>query len=240
MRSYPAFLLAVGTIGLGLVGIAFADFALQWQPVPKGLPLREPLALITGALLIVVGAIALIPHRAVWGGLALAITYGVWVLLLDVPRAVADPLTLSAWLGVAEIGSLAAAGVILLGSEWQRPALIVGAQIAFGICALVFGVCHFVYADFTANMIPAWMPGRLFWAWATGIGHCLAGLAILTGLQARLAAGLLAAMCLSFALILHVPAIVASPASHAAWVMLFVTNAIAGAAWTMRKAVRLG
>ncbi|MFC3714456.1 hypothetical protein ACFOMD_17950 [Sphingoaurantiacus capsulatus] len=238
MRNDSA-LLAVGTIGLGLVGLAFADFALQWQPVPKGVPLREPLALLSGALLIIVGALALIPHRVASGGLALAVTYGVWVVLLDLPRAAADPLNLAAWLGVAEIGSLAAAGVMILGHERQRPALVRAAQVAFGLAALVFGACHFVYADFTANMIPAWIPERLFWAWATGVAHCLAGLAILAGVQARHAASLMTAMCLSFALILHVPAIIAKPDSHAAWVMFFITVAIAGAAWTMRRAVRL-
>ena len=44
----------------------------------------------------------------------------------------------------------------------------------------------------TVPLVPKWLPpSREFWAYATGIGHIAAGVAILTGVQARLAAVLL-------------------------------------------------
>lgn len=235
MRSDPL-LYAAGTIGLGLVGLWFGDFALQWQPVPKSVPGRDGLALLSGALLVLGGAACALPRWSARGALALALFYGAWVVALHGMRIAAAPLDLVAWLGAAEIGALAAGGLMLAadGDTARRTA-----QLIFGLSALVFGVSHFVYADFTARMIPAWVPARPFWAWATGVGHCLAGLAIVSGTAARLAAAAMAAMCLSFALILHVPAVVARPGSHAAWTMLFVTVAIAGAAWSMRRATRL-
>ena len=54
---------ALGAILLGAVGIWFHDFALQWQPVPVGFPLRVQLASASGVLLIVGGAAVL--HRSV-------------------------------------------------------------------------------------------------------------------------------------------------------------------------------
>ena len=34
-----------------------------------------------------------------------------------------------------------------------------------GVGAIVFGFAHFNYTDFTASMVPAWIPAeRLFWA----------------------------------------------------------------------------
>lgn len=53
---------ALGAILLGAVGIWFRDFALQWQPVPAGFPLRVPLAYVSGTLLIV-GGIAVLDRR---------------------------------------------------------------------------------------------------------------------------------------------------------------------------------
>ncbi|MBC8027083.1 MAG: hypothetical protein H7Y89_13905, partial [Steroidobacteraceae bacterium] len=49
-------LYAFGAILLGVVGIAFHDFAMQWQPVPAGFPIRTPLAYVSGFILIAGGA----------------------------------------------------------------------------------------------------------------------------------------------------------------------------------------
>ncbi|WP_457311411.1 DoxX family membrane protein [Sphingomonas sp. UYAg733] len=65
----------------------------------------------------------------------------------------------------------------------------------FGVCPLIFGLSHFTYADFTAAMVPGWLPGPLVRAYATGIGHVAAGVGILSGIRSRLAATVLAAMC---------------------------------------------
>ena len=46
---------------------------------------------------------------------------------------------------------------------------------------VVFGLSHFAYADFTASMIPAWMPARLILAYVTGAAHLAAGAALLLG-----------------------------------------------------------
>jgi uncharacterized membrane protein YphA (DoxX/SURF4 family) len=82
------------------------------------------------------------------------------------------------------------------------------------------------------------MPARLFWAYATGAGHAAAGLAILSGIQRRLAATLLAAMCGCFVLLLHAPRVAAAPTSRFEWTMLFVALSITGAAWLIRRAAR--
>jgi hypothetical protein len=40
---------------------------------------------------------------------------------------------------------------------------------------VVFGLSHFAFAAFTADMIPQWLPERLWLAYLTGAGHVAAG-----------------------------------------------------------------
>jgi uncharacterized membrane protein len=86
------------------------------------------------------------------------------------------------------------------------------ARISFGASCVVFGLAHFAYADFTAGMIPRWLPARLGLAYFTGACHVAAGLGMVSGVFARLAATLEALMLGSFVLLVHIPSIVLAPA----------------------------
>src|SRR5258708_19793693 len=88
-------------------------------------------------------------------------------------------------------------------------------RLAFGVCALIFGGAHFVYMNLTAPLVPKWLPpAPEFWAYATGVGHIAAGVAILTGVQARLAAILLPAMFASFPPPVPLPLLPPHPSHH--------------------------
>ena len=76
-------------------------------------------------------------------------------------------------------------------------------------------------------------PGPLFWAYATGAAHVAAGIAILTGVQARLAAGLLTVKFAAFGVLVHAPLAFADPASQLNWVMNAMNLALTGAAWVV-------
>ena len=115
------------------------------------------------------------------------------------------------------------------------------ARLALGVCAPVFGIAHFIYADFTASMVPAWIPpSQIFWAYATGWGHVLGGLSLLTGILPRLGAGLYALMLTSFALVLHAPRVLASPDVRVEWTMLAVALTLSGAAWICAGTINRG
>lgn len=230
---------AIAAIGLGAVGLVFGDFARQWQPVPADIPSRTALAYASGALL-VAGGLMILPGRLrPLGAGLLALFYALWVIALHGPRVAAAPANVSVWLGFAEIASLAAAG-LLLAIGAGAPRLRSAALVVYGLCPLVFGLSHFVYADFTADMVPEWIPARLFWAYATGAAHAAAGLAILVGFLARPAAMLLALMMGLFVLLVHVPRVVASPASHHEWTMIFIALSLTGAAWIVAASLRRG
>ena len=223
---------ALGAILLGMVTLAVHDFALQWQPVPQWVPARSALSIVSAAILIVGGLVA-IRRNAGWLRLMLPAFYGLWVLVLHLPNFVRDP-NVGSLLGVAESLSLAMAGVALLPSSARDPVRKI-ARIGYGLCAIEFGLSHLVYADFTATMVPAWLPARLFLARFTGCAHIVAGLAIASGLLGRLAATMLALMMASFVLLVHIPGVVAAPTDRLQWTMLAMALSLSGGAWLVRR-----
>ncbi len=86
----------------------------------------------------------------------------------------------------------------------------------------------------TAPLVPQWLPPtQEFWAYATGVAHIAAGVAIVTSVQARLAAILLTAMFASFTPLVHVPMLLADPSSHWIWSENALNLALIGAAWVV-------
>jgi uncharacterized membrane protein len=221
---------AAGAIGLAVITFVYRDFALQWQPVPSGIPRRETLVLVGAALLGLGGLLALLP-RAGFARLLLPAQYLVWAGL-HVPVVLAKP-GVATLLGFAEVLALATGGAALyLGRRPGNTRVLL--RVLFGLCAIVFGISHFVYADFTASMVPAWLPKPLYWAYFTGGAHIAAGLALVSGIAAPAAATLLAIMCGGFVVLLHAPRVVAAPSSRLEWTMLLIALSITGAAWLAR------
>jgi uncharacterized membrane protein YphA (DoxX/SURF4 family) len=223
---------------LGAVGILFHDFAMQWQPVPAGLPVRTPLAYVSGLILMIGGAALLSRKGERAGAWLLTVFLGLWTLTLNLPAAIAGFKHIGSWNSPAEIAFMTMGGLALVSSHAGalRTTLARVARIVAGLSACVFGFAHFNYIDFTATMVPTWIPPNgVFWAWATGAGHLAAGLALVSGIESRLAATLLAGMMASFVVLLHLPRVVAAPDQHVEWIMLGVSSMLAGAAWLVRK-----
>jgi uncharacterized membrane protein YphA (DoxX/SURF4 family) len=234
--NHHAIVYAAGALLLGAVGIWFGDFALQWQAVPKSIS-PMPWAYVSGGILAAGGALIL-ARREKWGSLVLASFFGLWVVAFHLPPTLANSIgSIGAWNAPAESAFLTAGGLALLaahlGGGRGVPARI--ARLLAGASALVFGFAHFNYIEFTAGFVPEWIPFRTFWAWATGVGHALAGLALLSGIRARLAAGCEAAMMGSFVVLLHLPRVIQSPDQHVEWVMLGMAGTMTGAALLVRK-----
>ena len=233
-----AALYALATLLLGAVGIWFHEFALQWQAVPAGIPMHTPLAYLSGALLVAGGGAILSGKYERAGALLLALFYGLWVIAFHLPNAFSGFKHIGAWNGPAEITYLTMGAVALLSAHagQLRRTLALVARVLAGVSAVVFGFAHFNYADFTATMVPAWIPpSQVFWAWATGAGHLAAGIALVTGLQARLAVTLHGVMMGSFVLFVHIPRVMANPEKHEEWIMLAVSSALTGSALLIRK-----
>jgi len=141
--------------------------------------------------------------------------------------------------GVAEQLAIAAGGSIVYATRAELEAARAArraraGQVAFAICAVLFGGAHFVYMNLTAPLVPKWLPpSQEFWGYATGVAHIAGGVAILAGVQARLAAILLTVMYASFTPLVHVPMLLADPSNHWIWNENAVNIALVGAAWVV-------
>src|SRR5262249_54730538 len=139
------------------------------------------IAYANGILLITLSFALLFPQTARTGGCALTGFLVLWVVVFGAPRVLAGEE--AAWLTPAEV--LAVAAGVWVASGDQRGKRFV--HILFGLCLLTFGAAHFLYLDFTANMIPAFIPFHLPLAAFTGAGHIAAGLSLIAGFLAWLA-----------------------------------------------------
>ena len=229
----------LGVMALGIVCLAWRNFDLG-QPVPKDFPYRAALAYASAAFMLIAGSAVEWRRTAAWGSAALTAYYALVVVVLMYGRLVfAHYAEFGIYSGAAEQLAIAAAGLIVYAANANIDAGVAArltrvGQVTFGVCALLFGGAHFFYMNLTVPMVPKWLPPtQEFWAYATGLGHIAAGVAILTGVTARLAAILLTAMYVSFTFLVHLPMLLADPSSRINWSENALNIALIGAAWVV-------
>lgn len=224
-------------IALALVCLWWADFD-PGQPVPKNFPGRAVLAYVAAVFMFCAGAAIEWRRAAAWGSAALSVYYGLVVVVLMNGRVLlAHPSQFGSYSGSAEQLALGAAALIVYAASAgidARAAMRLTrlGQLTFGVCALLFGTAHFVYMNLTAPMVPSWLPPtQEFWGYATGVAHMAAGIAILTGVHARIAAILLTVMFACFTPLVHVPMLLSDPSSRMIWSENALNIALTGAVW---------
>jgi uncharacterized membrane protein YphA (DoxX/SURF4 family) len=235
----------LGAIALGLVGLAWGDFATIWQPIqalPFDVPHRMALAYVAAACLLSAGVAVQWRRSALAGLLVLAILYLIFALLW-LPRVIGFPQLFGTWAGFLEEFALVAAALVVYssllprGSAGQVRAAQVG-RISFGVCVLSFGLSHFFAIPQTAAMVPGWIPpGQQFWAVATGVAHLLAGVAILSGVLDVLGSRLLTVMLATFGALVWAPRLFAQPHEHMVWAGNAINLALIGAAWVVADSI---
>jgi uncharacterized membrane protein len=235
-------------IGWGILGLVKGGFAPGWEPVPASMPLRHPLAHLGSILCVVTGAGLFWRRTAVLAARVLFIYLALWLLLLRLP-----------WMVIAfGVGTWWSAGstAVMTGSAWvlysslgggTRTGFFAGAgglriaRILFGLGLIPFGLAHFLYLNATAPLVPKWMLWPVFWAYFTGAAFIAAGLAIVTGVFARLAAVLVTLQFLLLTLLVWVLMIVSGRQLSAfQWGEFFVSIILTTCAWVVADSYRDG
>lgn len=240
---------ALGLIGIGIQHFLFGQFIPLVVPIwPKGTPVPRFLVDLVGAILIAGGGAILTGIKARLAAALLAGTLLASVVLLHIPENLMTRVaTVEGWADALTLLTLAGGCLVVAGSFppsaartrnpiarlMNRPdKLIPFGAYPLAFMVIVFGADHFIHMRFVASMVPAWIPGHPFWTYFAGAALIASGLGMIFEVKARLAATILAAMLLTWVLILHIPRAIADPYSGLGgeWTSVFEALAESGIA----------
>jgi uncharacterized membrane protein YphA (DoxX/SURF4 family) len=246
-------LFAVATASLAILSLTYGDFAPIGRSLPAWVPWRE--TWVDGSALLVLAASAglCFSRTALPSALTIGAYQAIWAATC-VPSILSKPLSVGAWYDFCEaLTSLSGACILYTMLRWQSRGskmpiaserAVRAAQVLFGLNCVFYGWSHFVYADYTASMVPTWLPSPLGFAYFTGLGHLAAGTGIIFGILPRLAATLEALMMSLFGLLVWMPSFFARPRPtwatppHNQWLELVVTLVLATSAWIVAASLR--
>jgi uncharacterized membrane protein len=227
----------LGIFALGMAFLVWGDF-ISGQPVPNDFPHRTALAYIVGAFLVITGAALQFRRSAAIAAAALTAYYLLIVILfMNGPGLLAHFAEYGIYEGLSEQLAIAAAALIVYATyatltPVTSTRLTLLGQVAFGLCALVWGGAHFKYMNLTAPLVPKWLPpSQVFWGYLTGVAFLAAGLAILSRIQARLAAILLTIMLATFTFLVHIRILFTDHRTEFNWTELALNVTLLGATW---------
>lgn len=240
---------AATVIALGILGLVQGDFAPIWGGVPKDFPTHDGLVYLCAVVSLLCGAGLFWRQTAGTAARVLFAYLLLWMVLFKVPYIVQSPTVEVNYQSCGETAVLVAGAWVLyawFAGAWdqRRLALATGekgvrlARALYGLALIAFGLSHFTYLELTAPLVPAWLPFHVGWAYFTGSTYLAAGIAMLVGVYARLAAALSAWQMGLFTLLVWVPLMVQGIITAGQRGEFIVSWALTAAAWVVADSCR--
>jgi uncharacterized membrane protein len=93
----------------------------------------------------------------------------------------------------------------------------------------VFGALHLFGPQFVANIVPRYMPARMFWVYFVGGALIAAGVSIAANVATRWSGRLFGIMMFLFVAMIHLPGAIAQPHNRIIWMIVFREMSFGGA-----------
>jgi uncharacterized membrane protein len=199
-----------------------SDVGFVLPIVPKYMPWRLFWAYLVGFALVAAALSIATKIQVRWSGLLFGIMMLMFVAMLIIPQAFANPRDRFGWTFLCRESSFAGGGWILAGNAWRqrchgqgKNTLITVGRILVAMAAIFFGVEHFLHPANVPGvplekLTPVWIPGRLIIDYVTGAILVVAGTCILLARKTRIAATYLGTWIVLLVLFLYGPILIAS------------------------------
>lgn len=235
-------------IALGIQGLITGDFTAVWQPVPRGVPVREVLVYLCASISLASGIGLLWRRTAALAAGVLLVSLVLWLFLWRVRALFLASLIEGTWSFGESLVMTAGAWILFAALATDRRRQRLGfatgdrgariARVLYGLGLIPFGYAHFANVAGTAGLVPGWLPWHIGWAYLTGGTFIAASMAILLGVCARLAAALSALQMGMFGLLVWIPVIAKGRVSAFQWVEVATTLALTASGWVVADSYR--
>ncbi len=239
---------AATMIAFGIQGLITRDFAAIWEPVPEGVPARAALIDLC-ALVLLASGIGMFWRRTAAAAARVLLAYLLaWLLVLRLPHMVVS-FTVGVWYSCCQTAVIVAGAWVLYAwfatdRDRQRLGFATGengvriARALYALALIPFGLAHFLYLQATVPLVPDWLPAHAAWAYFTGGAFIAAGVAMIVGVSASLAAALSALQIGLFTLLVWVPVVATGAANASQWAEFAVSWALTAAGWVVADSYR--
>jgi len=139
--------------------------------------------------------------------------------------------TCSAGIAIFLIGVLAAKSEIASARGLEK--IVALSNLCFAIPLAVFGAEHLFGPRSLMNLVPRYMPGRLFWIYFVGCALIAASLSIATRIEVRWSGLLFGIMMFLFVAMIHLRGALANPHNRIIWTIVFREMSFGGAGWVL-------
>jgi uncharacterized membrane protein len=113
-------------------------------------------------------------------------------------------------------------------------------NLCFAIPLAVFGTLHLFGPQFVKDLVPRYMPGRMFWVYFVGCALIAASLSIATKIAVRWSGLLLGIMMFMFVAMLYLPFALQHLHARITWMIVCRESSFGGAAWIFAANARNG